>query len=257
MERNVYPPLTQRSCHQRLVPHKKKEGANYAWAAIADLGGNKNDLLPALHCPENERAGGWKKTLELEDYIFEVDNNSISHRPDLWGQRGCAREVAAILNLPLKPLESVIRPYPISENTSSMHATADNPFEVRNDAPKECTRFAGIFIDEIKPQGSELWMTLRLCRVDGKPMQALVDATNYVMLDLGQPLHAFDANAIAKKTIAPRMATKGEKLTLLNGQIIDFLPLISSYPTAKNLSPLPASWEVLQRACMKAQQPPS
>ena len=62
-----------------------------------------------------------------------------------------------------------------------------------------------------------LWMAIRLLRVDTRPIDFLVDATNYAMFDTGQPIHAFDADFITSKTIEPRFAKKGEKLTLLDG----------------------------------------
>jgi len=84
---------------------------NKRWATSVLFGGIKDMVLPAMYCPENLRAGGWKSTIELQDYVVEIDNKSINSRPDLWGHRGLAREIAAILNLQLRPLEEFVTQY--------------------------------------------------------------------------------------------------------------------------------------------------
>src|SRR6266403_788187 len=78
------------------------------WATTTMLGGIKDMLIPALDVEASLRAGGWKSAVEMNDYIVEVDNKSINSRPDLWGHRGLAREIAAILGFTLKPFEELI-----------------------------------------------------------------------------------------------------------------------------------------------------
>ncbi len=190
------------------------------WATMKDLGSAKEHQLPALYIPETLRSGSWKKQFEAEDYIIEVDNKSINNRPDLWGHRGFAREIAAMFNLQLKPLEPMLADILVHTYGNQSTPTATNDLTIQNQAFPGCKRFAALPVTSIDSYPSLLWMASRLCRVDSKPISAIVDTTNYVMFDLGQPLHAFDAQAVATKTIAPRYAQHGEKLQLLDGAMV-------------------------------------
>lgn len=201
-----------------LIKHNNKK---YTWATAQDLLGGKEHVLPALHCSTEEQKGGWKKLFENDDYILDIDNKSITNRPDMWGHRGVAREVAAMLNLELKPLEQFVVKKDVKEYTSSAPATADNPIAITVKNSDVCKRFAGLFVPSVEHTPSVLWMMHRLVRVDSKPIDFLVDATNYVMLDVSQPMHAFDAALLLDKTIVPRMAKNKEKLTLLDEQEVE------------------------------------
>ena len=171
------------------------------WATSVTFGGTKDMVLPVISCPENMRSGGWKLAIELQDYIIEVDNKSINSRPDLWGHRGLAREIAAILNLPLRPLEEFIAQKDAIAYTDKCTADTENPFDITIQAPEICDRFAALYIPSVAAQASHMHMIVRLSRLDSRSIDFLVDATNYVMLDLGQPMHAFDADALQKKQI--------------------------------------------------------
>jgi len=198
-----------------------KRGKGYEWATSVDLGGHKDMLLPALAVSAAEQKGGWKKKFETTDYIFTVDNKSITHRPDLWGHRGFAREIAAILNLPLKPLDEFVVAHEITSYDHTAPAHDDMPIAISIENSKKCRRFAGLYIPKITMRPSLLWMVTRLSRVDSRSINAVVDFTNYVMLDLSQPMHAFDANELASRSIVARSARNKEKLTLLDDQTIE------------------------------------
>lgn len=186
------------------------------WVISTMVGGIKEMMLPALHCQENLRAGGWKAHVEWSDYVLEVDNKSINSRPDLWGHRGLAREIAASLNLPLKPLSNFIA------EKESLASTGDTIFSVAIKAPKSaCDRFATLYLPSVAAQASDINIALRLSRLDSRAIDFLVDATNYVMLDLGQPMHAFDADKFSPKDIAIAYAQDKEKLELLDGETIE------------------------------------
>jgi phenylalanyl-tRNA synthetase beta chain len=191
------------------------------WATSVMLGGTKDMVLPVIHCAENLRAGGWKSTIELQDYVIEVDNKSINSRPDLWGHRGLAREIAAILDLPLRPLEEFIVQKDSITYKDAVVASKDNPFALAIQAPTVCTRFAALYLPSITAQASDLNMIVRLSRLDSRSIDFFVDATNYVMLDIGQPMHAFDAGTLQKKQITVEYARDKEKLTLLDGETIE------------------------------------
>jgi len=194
---------------------------NASWATSVVFGGTKEMILPAIHCVENMRAGGWKSLTELDDYIVEVDNKSINFRPDLWGHRGLAREIAAILGLQLRNLDEFITQKDAIAHTNACTADTENPFAITIQEPEICDRFAALYIPSVTAQASHLHMVVRLSRLDSRSIDFLVDATNYVMLDLGQPMHAFDANALQKKQLTIAYARDKEKLTLLDGETIE------------------------------------
>ena len=199
---------------------RKNKDTIFQWARSTDLGSEKDFILPKFSIEEKLLNGEWKKSFEYEDYIFEVDNKSITHRPDLWGHRGFAREIAAILGLPLLPIQKYIEEIKVFTSGNSFKASSTNAFSSSIDS-QFCKRFATYYINDIENKSSNLFTSTRLLRIDAKPINAIVDATNYVMFDLGQPMHAFDAKKIKGKNISARLATKGEKLTLLDGENIE------------------------------------
>lgn len=192
----------------------------YTWATMHDIGGEQEGLMPAVHHDDTFDSNAWKRHFQTHDYIITVDNKSITHRPDMWGHRGFAREIAAYLGYELKPIEQLIHKLPIHSVTNEQ--TLDAQTHIRVAAPHHVSikRFAVATFTQLHNQASHLAMAVRLARVGAKPIDALVDATNYVMFDLSQPLHAFDAEAISTKKIVPTVAQQGQSLTLLDGQEI-------------------------------------
>ena len=148
------------------------------------------------------------KALELDDIILEIDNKSMTNRPDLWGHYGIAREISALYNLPLVKIE---------EYKAPSDATAF-PVEIKD--IDRCPRYIGARLDGVSVKDSPFKMQSRIWRVGMRPINALVDITNYVMLALGQPTHVFDADNISDG-ITVRRANKGEELLLLNGKSIE------------------------------------
>lgn len=156
--------------------------------------------------PLNPKVGiNLAELLEKDDTILTVDNKSLTHRPDLWGHYGIAREVAAITDEKLKPLKTAVK-FPSKGESYSV--------EVKD--PDLCPRYIGIQIDGIKIEPSPMWMQKRLHAVGYRPINNIVDVTNYVMAELGQPLHAFDVKKL-DKGIVVRRAKENEKITTLDG----------------------------------------
>lgn len=145
------------------------------------------------------------EALGLNDAIFEIDNKSLSHRPDLWGHYGLAREVAALFGKTLNDYKT--KPVKTSKNE------IDLKVEVRD--AKLCPRYMAVAISGIKIAESPDWMKQSLIAAGLRPINNIVDITNYLMLDLGQPMHAFDAKKLTNIIVRP--AGKGEKMTLLDG----------------------------------------
>lgn len=143
----------------------------------------------------------------FEDWVIEIDNKSLTHRPDLWGHYGIAREIAAILQVPLKPYPTV----PTDELLKG-----DLPeFPIAIADAQACRRYSGIVLRGVPTRPAPLWMQLRLGRIGLRPISGLVDLTNYIMTDLGQPMHAFDA-ALAD-AIEVDWAKSGETFETLDG----------------------------------------
>ncbi len=143
--------------------------------------------------------------LDLNDIILEIDNKSMTNRPDLWGHYGIAREIAALYDLPMK--------FPRFDrnvaNTSGFHVTVEDA--------ERCPRYLSAQIEGLSVKPAPYQMQSRIWKVGMRPINALVDITNYVMLATGQPTHAFDSDHIAGHVIV-RRAGEGEKLLLLNGK---------------------------------------
>ena len=144
--------------------------------------------------------------LDLNDIILEIDNKSMTNRPDLWGHYGIARELAALYHLPMKEFPHFDRNV---ENTSGFHVTVEDA--------ERCPRMTGTQIENVFVKPAPYWMQARIWKTGMRPINALVDITNYVMLATGQPSHAYDSDHIAGHIIV-RRAKPGETLTLLNGK---------------------------------------
>lgn len=198
-----------------------KNEHNFRWAQLNDLGSEKELTLPEIFMEEKLQSGKWKDSFEDTDYILELDNIAITHRPDLWGHRGFAREIAAILNIPLKPVENLISKKVVNNfDRAYLQSNPNNPFYSAIENPEICKRFASFYINSIENKPSLLWMINRLAKVDSKPINVIVDTTNYVMFDLSQPMHAFDATKIKNKNLTVRLAKESEELTLLDNELI-------------------------------------
>ena len=142
----------------------------------------------------------------LEDWVIEIDNKSITHRPDLWGHRGLAREVAAIYRRELLPLD-----------TSLPAAGKGRPFPVRIES-EACPRYVALEVDGVRGGRSPDWLRHLLLAAGQRPLDLLVDISNFVMLDLGQPNHLFDRTRLSPEGIVVRAAREGETIVTLDEQ---------------------------------------
>jgi phenylalanyl-tRNA synthetase beta chain len=149
-----------------------------------------------------------RDALDLDDTLITL--KITPNRADCLSVAGIAREVAAITGAPLTQQEVAATP-----------VTFDGVRAVRVEDPEACPRFAARLIDGIDPKApTPSWMKQRLERSGLRSISAVVDITNYVMLELGQPLHAYD-DRLLNGAIVVRFANEHEKLTLLNGQVLD------------------------------------
>jgi phenylalanyl-tRNA synthetase beta chain len=167
--------------------------------------GEEHDGIWVL--PEHARVGtSVAEALDIDDWIIEIDNKSLTHRPDLWGHRGIAREIAAIYERPLLPLD-----------TSLPEMGNATPYPVTIEA-KACTRYLGLPIDGVKKGPSPDWLRWLLLAVGQRPIDLLVDLSNFVMLDLGQPNHIFDRRLLGDRGIVVRHARDNESIETLDGE---------------------------------------
>jgi phenylalanyl-tRNA synthetase beta chain len=131
------------------------------------------------------------KLFKLEDIVFEVDNKSLTNRPDLWGHYGIARELAALCERPLKDVEIA--------DTDIYNSLPDVSIDIKNS--EKCLRYSGIMIKNITQKVSPINMKIRLFYCGMRSINLLADLTNYLMLELGQPMHAFDNSLVNKITV--------------------------------------------------------
>ena len=143
--------------------------------------------------------------LALKDYVFDI--SVLANRPDCQSVLGIAREIAATLKKPLKE--------PSYEYTVKK-ATAADAVKVTVKDGELCPRYIAHFVDDVKIGKSPKWMTRRLKMCGINSISNIVDITNYVLLELGQPMHAFDENDLEKREIIVRRAENGEKIVTLD-----------------------------------------
>ena len=127
-----------------------------------------------------------KELYAFDDIVFEVDNKSLTNRPDLWGHYGIAREFAAMAKRPLKPLDLC--------DLSAFDAL--DPVPLGDIDPELCHRYSAIRADHITKKVSPIDMQIRLYYCGMRAISLLADLTNYIMLELGQPTHAFDSRKV-------------------------------------------------------------
>jgi phenylalanyl-tRNA synthetase beta chain len=177
-----------------------------------ELGIDDNGLSPEIRegifiLPQDSPIGcDVKKYLGLEDAI--IDFEITPNRPDCLSIIGIAREVAATLNTTFA-LPSIDLKEECGENT-------ENVVNICIEAEDLCNRYVARIVKDVKIEPSPLWMQRRLQACGVRPINNIVDITNYVMLEMGQPLHAFDFEKIRGKTIVVRRGRYSEKLVTLD-----------------------------------------
>lgn len=147
----------------------------------------------------------------LSGHVIDIENKMFTHRPDCFGQLGVAREIAGIFGQQFTSPDwyTPTQEYADSEGLE---------LTVVNDAADVVPRFMAVAIDDVEVKPSPLWLQCQLVAMGAKPINSIVDATNYVMLMTAQPTHAYDYDKVRGGTLTARMARQGEELTLLNGK---------------------------------------
>jgi len=186
--------------------------------AAAEVGGRRSEGV--LCSPRELGLSGWHEGLleipagvapgtalealiPVSDLVLEVDNKSLTHRPDLWGQYGFARELAAVFGRPLRPLDLVEL-----GGFDSLPA-----YPIRVDDVEGCPCYSCITLDGLGATPAPLRIQVRLHALGQRTSDLLVDLTNYIAFEIGQPTHAFDADAFRSVRVAP-MGRPGTFITL-------------------------------------------
>ena len=154
---------------------------------------------------------GFAETFGLDDYVLDIENKMFTHRPDCFGQLGAAREIAGIFHQQFTSPEWY-------KSVQQFTSAEGLDLTVANDAPELVPRFMAVAIRDVTVQPSPLWLQCQLVAMGGKPINNIVDVTNYMMLMTAQPTHAYDYDKLRRSTLEARMARDGEKVSLLNGK---------------------------------------
>ncbi len=150
----------------------------------------------------------------LKDYILEIENKSLTHRPDCFSHRGIAREISAILNLDF--IDKQIASTPIK--------SGNKPYKIIVRENNLCRRFTSISIENIKVKPSPSWMQILLSYIGVRPINNIVDISNFLMFDIGYPIHMYDYDKIEDHTLIVRKAEKNENFNALNEQKYKLTP---------------------------------
>jgi len=143
------------------------------------------------------------------DLVFEIE--VTTNRPDCLSHYGTARELAALYGRPLKPLSAIVP----GLKESGTAAASEAAIEIA--APDLCSRYCGRVVRNVQVKPSPMWLVKRLEAVGQRPINNVADVTNYVLMELGHPLHAFDLARLRQKKIVVRRAKNGEPLRTLDG----------------------------------------
>lgn len=147
----------------------------------------------------------------LDDVVLDIENKMFTHRPDCFGQLGVAREISGIFG------QAFTSPdwYTVAQKFADGSGLK---LDAYNDIPDLVPRFMAVAVKNVTVQPSPLWLQCQLVAMGGKPINSIVDATNYIMLMTAQPTHAYDYDKLRGGKLGARMAREGETIALLNGK---------------------------------------
>lgn len=147
----------------------------------------------------------------LDDFVLDIENKMFTHRPDCFGQLGVAREIAGIFGQQFTSPEWY--------KAQQQFSTAEGlDLMITNGAPELVPRFMAVAIKDVEVKPSPLWLQCQLVAMGGKPINNIVDTTNYIMLMTAQPTHAYDYDKLRGHQLGARLARPDEKVSLLNGK---------------------------------------
>lgn len=155
--------------------------------------------------PSYEIGKDLKEILPIDDIVVEIDNKSLTNRPDMWGYYGIAREIAAITGKRLLPLEVE---HILNDKAEDIEVTIEDK--------ANCNRYSALKIDNVTKKQSNIATKILLYYSGMRSISLLVDLTNYIMLELGQPMHAFDSNKV-NSIVVKNIKNENISFTTLDG----------------------------------------
>lgn len=164
---------------------------------------------------------------KLDDHIIDIENKMFTHRPDCFGIIGIAREIAGITGVQFKSPVKYLQSTTTGNNKSGLKIIVDNTL------PELVPRFVAQAFGSVQIKSSSIWLQSYLSRSGVRPINNIVDLTNYIMILTGQPMHAYDYDKLLAMqarvgskeqgaSLETRLSKKGDKLKLLNGKTIAF-----------------------------------
>lgn len=185
--------------------------------------GDSHEGILEIDEPDAKPGDDFAKVYGLDDYVIDIENKMFTHRPDCFGQLGVAREIAGISHKTFTSPDWYLKP-----KEGMLQATESTlPLEVRNELPALVPRFVAISLSNLTVKSSPVWLQTYLQRVGVRPINNVVDITNYMMLLTGQPMHAYDYDKLKAldggegAIITVRQPHEDETITLLNGKTVD------------------------------------
>jgi phenylalanyl-tRNA synthetase beta chain len=188
--------------------------------SAGELGIDSKLLLPEqregilILAPDTPIGKDIRQVLGLNDTVLDID--LTANKQDCFCMTGIAREAAAVLGEKMSLPDMSVK----ENDGRRIEDMMKNEIQV----PELCSRFANRIITDIKIMPSPAWMQNELRAVGIRPISNVVDVTNYVMMELGQPMHAYDYDTLKDHTLIVRQAHAGEKLTTLDGKVRDLTP---------------------------------
>jgi len=177
------------------------------------LGDNHEGILVL---EDGKPGDDFAKAAGLDDFVVDIENKMFTHRPDCFGMLGVAREIAGVQRRPFKSpdwyREDAALPADGRKNVLKL--------TVKNELADLVPRFCAVAIKDVKVQTSPAWLQARLSSVGVRPINNIVDITNFFMLETAQPLHAYDYDKVKTGILGVRWGEKGEELKLLGGKTI-------------------------------------
>ncbi len=197
--------------------------SNGMLASAKELGiGDSHEGILELQDDEAALGTPFAEAVDLkDDVVIDMENKMFTHRPDLFGMIGLAREIAGIQHQAFTSPDWYRHDVSIDTPDGPLHV------ELKNELPDLVPRFALVPMSDVTVKPSPAWLQVALSRLGIRPINNVVDLTNYYMVLTGQPLHAYDYDKVKARsqgdqaTIVVRHPSKGEKITLLNGKQIE------------------------------------
>lgn len=198
---------------QGMLASPKELGLGDSHEGILEL---KNADLPS---GASDLAAGqsFAEAFGLNDTTIDIENKMFTHRPDCFGQLGVAREIAGIQHQAFTSPEWYLK-------EPQLPAGEGLILDVRNEAPDVVPRFMAVTLKDVVIGPSPVWLQAALVRMGAKPINNVVDVTNYVMLLTGQPTHAYDYDKLRGRSLVARTAKISETVTLLNHKTYELDP---------------------------------